>query len=114
MPTVIEMVIERVTTPLIDRVTRCEEMVELHGVRCDNLTVRLKAQEDTEGSSSLFNTMRGELNSLWADVNQLSWVVERVDVTEVIDDDDDKADDDLSKESDEDEMRERRISRVLN
>uniref|UniRef100_M1DGR5 Uncharacterized protein n=1 Tax=Solanum tuberosum TaxID=4113 RepID=M1DGR5_SOLTU len=60
MPTVIDMEIERVMTPLRNRMTHCEKLVESHRMRLNNLTARLEEEEESKGISSVLDTMRGQ------------------------------------------------------
>uniref|UniRef100_M1DLD7 Uncharacterized protein n=1 Tax=Solanum tuberosum TaxID=4113 RepID=M1DLD7_SOLTU len=64
MPIVVDMEIENVIAPLRDKVTHCKELVESHKRRLDDLTTRLEVEEKDHGSSSVLDTIRGQLITL--------------------------------------------------
>jgi len=45
MPWIIHRAIEKALAPSRDRVSRCEGLVESHGLRLDTLTARIEAQD---------------------------------------------------------------------
>ncbi|XP_049372825.1 uncharacterized protein LOC125837795 [Solanum verrucosum] len=67
----LERSIERDVALLRDRLTQCEPFIESYGVRLDNLTATLEVRAKAKGRSEVIATMRGEIGTLRADVDQL-------------------------------------------
>lgn len=71
-PKTIDRFIEVSLAPLRFRLIQCEASIVSHGVILDNLIAKLDAREKAEGSLDVLFSMRGELDTLRDDVDQLS------------------------------------------
>lgn len=71
MPKLIDHTIMKEMDPLIKRMTKCEGTIKIHREILDDLTAKLKDQEEFEGISGTLDPMRDEITNLMAEVVQL-------------------------------------------
>jgi len=70
MPKIIDQAIKKALAPLIERVVKFEGTIESHNVRLDDLTTRLEAREEVEGSFGALDAMQYKITTLRVEVVQ--------------------------------------------
>ncbi|WMV53927.1 hypothetical protein MTR67_047312 [Solanum verrucosum] len=96
MPGIIDKDIKRALAPLRDMVIRCEGLIKDRGVRLENLTVRLEAQEKAKGGSDAPISMPLKMPSSEPIPSVQPKIVVSVDIDADVDVE--RAEDDLSEE----------------